>query len=119
MTAIPYATPLETKNLPFKDRRVSLRVAGIALVLLGTVSGCFSILTPVGIVMSAMIQPRPPAARGAGVAPTTRAVSPARAPAPAPAMAPATGPTTTAAATAPAATAPAKAAPAATAPAKA
>ena len=93
MTEISYATPVDAKKLPFKDRRVSLRVAGIVLILLGAASGCFSILTPVGMMMSVWFQP-PAAAARAPVAMPVQTAEPLTAPASTQASAGSTAPAT-------------------------
>ena len=71
MTAIPYATPAEAQRLPFKDRRLSLKVMGVLLILLGFLTGCLSIMAPIGMVAATMLQPPPGIAPGAapGTAP--------------------------------------------------
>jgi len=63
MTAISYATAVDPRKLPFKDRRTSLKVVGVLLVIFGALSGCFGVLAPVGLYVSVMF------AGGAGTAP--------------------------------------------------
>ena len=53
MTAISYATAVDARELPFKDRRTSLKVAGVLLILFGSLFACFGVLTPVGIYFAA------------------------------------------------------------------
>ena len=65
MTELAYATPPDATRLPFKDRRTSLRVAGVLLVVLGAISGCFGAMTPLGMIAAAMA-PRPATMPGAG-----------------------------------------------------
>ena len=56
MTHIAYATADDSSRLPFKDRRTSLKVAGVILIVLGAMAGCFTALTPVGIYVAAQAQ---------------------------------------------------------------
>src|SRR5437867_1413794 len=56
---IPYATPVNVQRLPFKDRRTSLIVAGIFLLLLGGLSACFGALTPIGMFFASTVPPVP------------------------------------------------------------
>jgi hypothetical protein len=69
MTAISYQTPPDAQVLPFKDRRVSMKVVGVLLILLGAFSGCLSVLAPVGMVVAVMFQPPAAATPGATTAP--------------------------------------------------
>jgi len=61
MTAISYATAVDPRTLPFKDRRTTLKVVGVLLVVFGALSGCFGILGPVGLYVASMA-PAPPGA---------------------------------------------------------
>lgn len=92
MTNLSYESPLDARTLPFKDRRVSLRVVGVILLLLGTASGCFTILTPIGLIAGAMFQPPPAGTRGAP--PAFAATLPTSGPSTAPAAASSTAPST-------------------------
>jgi hypothetical protein len=56
MTHIAYATADDASRLPFKDRRTSLKVVGVILIVLGAMAGCFSALTPVAIYVAAQAQ---------------------------------------------------------------
>ena len=67
MTAIPYATATDPRRLPFKDRRTSLKVMGVLLIVFGAVSACFGGLTPLGMWMSTRVVP--PAPPGASATP--------------------------------------------------
>jgi hypothetical protein len=78
MTASPigYATAVDARQLPFKDRRTSLRVMGIVLLVLGSLSGCIGILAPVGMAVSVILMKQANAnraARGATTAPALTA----------------------------------------------
>jgi hypothetical protein len=55
MTSIPYDTPAEAHRLPFKDRRTSLTVLGVILLVLGGVCGCFGAATPIGMFIAATV----------------------------------------------------------------
>jgi hypothetical protein len=65
--AIAYATPVDARRLPFNDRRTSILVAGVALLILGALCGCVTALAPVGMFL-ATLGPRR-AAGGATTAP--------------------------------------------------
>lgn len=54
MTAISYATALDARTLPFKDRRTSLKVVGVLLLVFGGLSACFAAMTPVGIYFASL-----------------------------------------------------------------
>jgi hypothetical protein len=54
MTAISYATAVDPRKLPFKDRRTSLKVVGVLLIIFGALSGCFGLLAPVGMYLTVM-----------------------------------------------------------------
>ena len=70
MTHIAYATPADATRLPFKDRRTSLKVAGVILIVLGAMAGCFSALTPVGMYVAAQAQAQAQRAAPPGAANT-------------------------------------------------
>ena len=57
MTASPidYATAVNARQLPFKDRRLSLRVMGVVLLVFGSLSGCLGVMAPVGMVMAVVM----------------------------------------------------------------
>jgi hypothetical protein len=64
MTAISYATAVDPRTLPFKDRRTSLKVAGVLLILLGSLFGCFGALTPVAMFVATRFTPAAPTTQG-------------------------------------------------------
>jgi hypothetical protein len=67
MTEISYATAVDPRTLPFKDRRTSLKVVGVVLVVFGAISGCFGALTPIGMFAAAKFaRQAPPGAMPAG-----------------------------------------------------
>ena len=66
MTAISYATAIDARKLPFKDRRTSLKVVGVLLIVFGSLCGCFGVLAPVGMYVGSMF------AAGAPVGAATR-----------------------------------------------
>jgi hypothetical protein len=59
-TPIQYETPVDARRLPFKDRRTGIIVAGVVLLLLGALCGCFSALAPLGMILAAVAPRRPP-----------------------------------------------------------
>lgn len=59
MTYVPYANPYLSEPLPFKDRRTGLKAAGVVLIVMGAVAGCFTLTLPMTLFMA------PPQARGA------------------------------------------------------
>src|SRR5687767_4274683 len=65
MTAISYATAVDPRTLPFKDRRTSLKVVGVLLILFGSLFACFGILTPVGMFVASMAAKQMPATQRA------------------------------------------------------
>ena len=75
MTAISYATAIDPRRLPFKDRRTSLKVAGVLLVIFGALSGCLGGLTPVGMYVAARVATQSSAAAAGSGA--VRAAEPA------------------------------------------
>ena len=78
MTHIAYATADDASRLPFKDRRTSLKVAGVILIVLGAMAGCFSVLTPVGVYVAGKAQAQAQAqanAKRAALPGTTTTVS--------------------------------------------
>jgi hypothetical protein len=80
MTATPisYATAIDGRQLPFKDRRTSLKVMGIVLIVLGSLSGCVGVLAPVGMVMASVLTRQANAnraARGATTVPAQMVVT--------------------------------------------
>jgi hypothetical protein len=76
MTEISYATAVDPRTLPFTDRRTSMKVAGVLLILFGSIFACFGALTPLGMYASTMIAARPPTTQGAPVAPVAPPVGP-------------------------------------------
>jgi hypothetical protein len=75
-TPISYATAVDGRQLPFKDRRTSLKAMGIVLIVLGSLSGCVGVLAPVGMVVAVVLTQQANAnraARGATTAPIVRA----------------------------------------------
>ena len=69
MTEISYATAVDPRTLPFTDRRTSLKVAGVLLILFGSMFACFGALTPLGMYVSTMVAARPPTTQGVQAAP--------------------------------------------------
>jgi len=57
---ISYATPLDARPLPFTDRRTSILVVGVFLILMGALSGCIGVASPVGMLLASVV----PAPRG-------------------------------------------------------
>ena len=82
MTSIPYETAVDPRRLPFKDRRTSLKVLGVLLILFGSFSACFGILAPAGMFAAATFAPRvspasaPATTAPAATAPVMRAATP-------------------------------------------
>ena len=54
MTSISYATAVDPRTLPFEDRRTSLKVVGVLLLVFGGLCGCFAALMPVGMYFTAL-----------------------------------------------------------------
>lgn len=75
MTEISYATAVDPRTLPFKDRRTSLKVIGVLMIVFGAISACFGGLTPLGMWMSsrAVLQMPPGGAAAASTRPVMHA----------------------------------------------
>lgn len=68
MTAISYATAVDPRTLPFKDRRTSLKVVGVLLILFGSMFACFGVMTPVGMFVVSKVATQMPATQRAQMA---------------------------------------------------
>lgn len=60
MTAISYATAPDPRTLPFKDRRTSLKVVGVLLLVFGGLCGCFAAMTPIGMLATTYLAQQTP-----------------------------------------------------------